>query len=446
MTAAVIGGGIAGLVAAYELTKLGERPYLIEPRKIGGVISSISADGYTLELGPNILVERPEIKDLVEALDLTDSVVYPRVKNYGQYVWYNDKATKAPRGLVELMSNPLMSATSKCLLPLRLFLPGVLNTKSADCSVEDFFTPLIGTHALHAMVDPVLKGIYGGDVARLSARSLFPNLWASAKRSKSVMSFLLSRDRKGKPPVFVLKGGIEKLVQGLWAEIQPHVEHVSEPVKRIFPLNEARYSVLLESGRRLEVDGCLLATGGRALKEIMPALSETLSERLEALRFADLSVMHFAVPKSANIIPDAFGVLFPGGQPHHLLGVMFNSMLFPHVAPANRHVLTVVLGGAQAENQPSDKEMLQREVPTLLNRLLGIKGADFLLYTHWSNAIPQLEVGHHTIVDAMDVCESEWPGIVFSGVERGGVGVSDRIRVAHEAVHRFRRSRVETVV
>ena len=59
MTAAIIGGGIAGLAAAYELTKVGERPYLIEPQHIGGVITSEKIQGYTLETGPNVLVERP---------------------------------------------------------------------------------------------------------------------------------------------------------------------------------------------------------------------------------------------------------------------------------------------------------------------------------------------------------------------------------------------------
>ena len=108
MTAAIIGGGIAGLVAAYELTKAGERPFLIEPQHIGGVITSENIQGYTLETGPNVLVERPEIHSIVQELNLKESVVYPRVSNYGQYVWYNNKATKAPRGLSDLIASPLM--------------------------------------------------------------------------------------------------------------------------------------------------------------------------------------------------------------------------------------------------------------------------------------------------------------------------------------------------
>lgn len=446
MTAAIIGGGIAGLVAAYELTRAGERPYLIEPKHIGGVITSERVGGFTLETGPNVLVERSEIRAIVKQLDLKASVVYPRVTNYGQYVWYNDKATKAPRGLLDLLASPLMSRGSKCMLPFRMILPGILPASGDDCSISQFFTPLIGARALSSMLDPVLKGIYGGDVERLSARSLFPNLWDAAKHKRSVLAFMMNRKGGGKPPVFVLKGGIETLTRSLWQHVQSHVQHVSERVRRIVPVEGGRYLVELESDRRLEVDGCILATGGRATGSIVPNLSEQLAERLDQMTFAGLAVMHFAVLRSEPLIPDAFGVLFPGGMPNHLLGVMFNSILFPHVAPEDKHVLTVVVGGAQAGASLPDEDTLRREVPQMLRRLLGIKTSEYLLYTQWPNAIPQLVVGHYEVVEKLDTCEADHPGIVFAGVERGGIGVSDRIRVAQEAVARFRRMRIETVV
>ena len=70
MKTAVIGGGIAGLVAAHELIKAGYRPILIEPAQIGGMIRSSTVDGYTLEQGPNVLVERPDMKNLLAQLGL----------------------------------------------------------------------------------------------------------------------------------------------------------------------------------------------------------------------------------------------------------------------------------------------------------------------------------------------------------------------------------------
>jgi oxygen-dependent protoporphyrinogen oxidase len=133
-------------------------------------------------------------------------------------------------------------------------------------------------------------------------------------------------------------------------------------------------------------------------------------------------------------------------MPEDLLGVMFNSQIFPHMAPANEHLITVVLGGAQAGERRSDEAILRDRLPEMLRTLLGISNARWLSMTQWPAAIPQLQVGHYKLVKLLDQCEYDHPGIVFAGVDRGGVGVSDRIRLAREAVKRFRRVRVETVV
>jgi protoporphyrinogen oxidase len=124
---------------------------------------------------------------------------------------------------------------------------------------------------------------------------------------------------------------------------------------------------------------------------------------------------------------------------------MFNSQLFPHVAPPDSHVLTVIVGGAQAGDDLPNEVILRMRIPQLLAEFLGLGSARWLGICHWQGVIPQLAVGHYKIVEALDACEDACKGIVFAGVDRGGVGVSDRIRIAREAVRRFRRVRVETV-
>jgi len=133
-------------------------------------------------------------------------------------------------------------------------------------------------------------------------------------------------------------------------------------------------------------------------------------------------------------------------MPLDLLGVMFNSLIFPHVAPPDRHVITVMLGGAQAGERELLESEVRAELPKLLHTLLGIGGVEFLNMVRWNEAIPQFSKGHYKVVEALDACEHDFPGVVFASVDRGGVGVSDRIRIAQEAVRRFRKVRVETVV
>jgi oxygen-dependent protoporphyrinogen oxidase len=446
MTAAIIGGGIAGLAAAYELVKAGERPYVIEPGPIGGMVRSIARDGFTLECGPNVLVERPDLKELFQELQLAGDAVHPSVNPYGQYVWYRGRPVKVPANFLQLLASPLFTALTKLLLPVKALVPGVLPRKIEDCSVEQFFAPLVGRHTARHLMDPVLKGIYGGDVGVLSARSLFPNLWSAAREGRSILGYMRSRSSSGKPPIVVLRGGIQKLTDALWREVGPRVEHVPAEVQRITPLDGKRFRLSLSGGRQIEADGCLVTAAGIRLAPLVGHLNEELADALTKVQYATLSVVHLRLPRGERLIPAAFGVLFPGGMPEDLLGVMFNSQIFPHMAPANEHLITVVLGGAQAGERRSDEAILRDRLPEMLRTLLGISNARWLSMTQWPAAIPQLQVGHYKLVKLLDQCEYDHPGIVFAGVDRGGVGVSDRIRLAREAVKRFRRVRVETVV
>jgi protoporphyrinogen oxidase len=244
----------------------------------------------------------------------------------------------------------------------------------------------------------------------------------------------------------VLQGGIQKLTQALWGKVSGYVEHVPLAAERIIPLDGKRYKLNLSQGKTLEVDGCMITAAGKASSPLVFHLSENLSDQLLSIRYAGLTVVHLAVSRSEPLVKDAFGVLFPGGMPCDLLGVMFNSLIFPHVAPKDKHILTVMLGGAQAGDRSDEEGTLRAELPPLLRKLLGVHDVEWIQMYRWPAAIPQLAVGHHQIVKAMDACEHDFPGIVFAGVDRGGVGVSERIRIAREAVKRLRRARVETVV
>jgi protoporphyrinogen oxidase len=83
-----------------------------------------------------------------------------------------------------------------------------------------------------------------------------------------------------------------------------------------------------------------------------------------------------------------------------------------------------------------DEAALRERLPQQLTELLGVSNVEWLCITSWRNAVPQLKVGHHQIIAALDRVEALHPGLVFAGVDRGGVGVTDRVRVARESVQR----------
>lgn len=436
MKTAVIGGGIAGLVAANELIKAGHRPVVIEPAAPGGMIRTSLVDGFTLEQGPNVLVERPDMKTLLLELGLQERVRYPAVNPYGQYVWYQGKPVRVPQGVADLLVSPLFSLATKLLLPVRLSQPGLLKPQSDDLSVLDFFAPLIGEQTARDLLDPVLKGIYGGDVAQLSARTIFPGLWDAAVRGLSLIGYMRQRAQGGRPSIMVVDGGIQTVTNALVERTRGRVEWLQGRVERIERVSARGYRLACSQGASVDVEACVITPAGRPLAGMIENISGDLAEVLRHQEYASLAVVHLAVSRSEPLIKDAFGVLFQAGMPNDLLGVMFNSQIFPHVAPPDKHILTVMVGGAQARSRDVDEETLKRELPRQLAELLGISSAQWLGLTMWREAIPQLKVGHHAVVAKLDEVEAANPGIVFAGVDRGGVGVTDRVRHAREAVER----------
>lgn len=433
----VIGAGITGLVAAYELMKRGERVVVLEPHRPGGMIRSVQREGFTLETGPNVLVERPDFSELVSELGLRDRRRYSVVPQYGQWVWAQNRPLKVPAGVFELLRSPLFSLGTKLSLPWKLFSRGLMKPKAEDVSVLEFFTPLIGERTAVEMLDPVLKGIYGGDVGTLSARSIFSGLWNSAVSGESLIQYMKSKPKGGKPAVVVLEGGIEILITTLVDRLREGGVEFRGCVARSITKNDSGvFSIMCSDQSVVTTDRCVVTVAGNPLIELLESLGPALATELRCMAYASLTVVHAAVPRSERLIPDAFGILFPGGMPEDLLGVMFNSIIFPHVAPPDQHIVTVILGGAQAVGRPIDKARARVRVPELLEELLNINGCKVLETTEWRHAIPQLSVGHHRIVAACDAFEACNPGIFLAGVERGGVGVSDRIKMAKAVVAR----------
>ncbi len=438
---AVIGAGISGLAAAYEALERGYKVILFEAGVVGGMVQSRTKDGFTLEDGPNVVIERPELSRFINLLGLRGEVVYPSFEPYEQYVWWNGKPHLVPKSLVQLLSSDLFSTRLKFMLPFRLFRKRLLRSSQEDESVLAFFSRLLGNDTTKALLDPVLKGIYGGEVAELSARTLFPKLWEAAQGGASLIQYLSSRKGGGTPKVLTFRGGIQTLTDSLWGALEARVLLVRDRVVGIIQHEQGGFQITTAQGGNYTCHNVLLTPAGKCLASLVQSLAENVSKNLSEMQYASLAMCHVGVRDDVVKLRKAFGVLFPGGMKHHLLGVMYKSIIFPGTAPPGRQLLSVVFGGAQAGDFSPNEEELWEAVQDILHEYFqtGPEGADlsWLGARVWKEAIPQLSVGHHKKVAELDALERERPGLVVCGVDRGGVGISDRIRAGISAVERL---------
>src|SRR5579863_8343688 len=197
---AVLGGGIAGLTAAYVLAQARNsgapiEEFLVESQScLGGVIHTETVNGFVVEAGPDsFLTEKPAASALCHELGLGGSLLGSNDSDRRTYILHRGKLVPLPDGLVLLVPTRTWSILKTPLLPLRSKLAiasewfmSPPDHQIADEPVADFVRRHFGNAMLENIAEPLLAGVYGGDSASLSARSVLNRFWQMEKQYGSL--------------------------------------------------------------------------------------------------------------------------------------------------------------------------------------------------------------------------------------------------------------------
>ena len=189
MRIAIVGGGIAGLAAAYELEKAraanpGLSYSLFESRsRLGGSLASEVVDGTVLERGPDsFLTEKPAAAELARELGLGADLIASNDADRKTWIAVGNRLVPLPDGLMFLVPTkllptaltPLFSLRTKLRMAMELLHPP--RPSGEDESVAALVERHFGPEAVDRLADPLLSGIYGGEASQLSARTVLPRL------------------------------------------------------------------------------------------------------------------------------------------------------------------------------------------------------------------------------------------------------------------------------
>jgi oxygen-dependent protoporphyrinogen oxidase len=439
MRIAVVGGGITGLAAAYQLSKEeGLEVCLIEKEnRVGGVIISEFVNGFLIEGGPDCLyTEKPWALELVKELGLSSELVFPLRENRGTYIFWDKKLRKLPEGLLLVVPTNIWSFIWSDLLSpwgkIRALLEVLIPPLGEEESVKEFISRRFGKEIYERIAEPLIGGIHGGDAEKLSLERVLPRFKELENNYGSVLRGLrriLPKRRNGLPFVS-FKQGMEELVRGLKGAIKDNIKTVlGKKLIDIEPLNKGFKLIL--NGEEIEVEGLILAIPSYEAEKIVRGLFPSLKELLLKIPHSSSLVISLAFNKGDIEEINGHGFLIPKKERFKISAVSFSSRKFPFRAPENKILLRLFLKGDELF-ELDDEKIFSLSLEEL-SRIIKIKSNPiFWRLYRWPKRMAQMVVGHRRLVEEIRREISSLKGLLIAGSSYDGIGIGDCVRSGRE--------------
>ncbi|PYR61664.1 MAG: protoporphyrinogen oxidase [Acidobacteria bacterium] len=433
----VVGGGIAGLSAGYELHRRGIRFAILErASRAGGVIFSEEVDGFTIDAGPDsLLTQKPEAIGLCRELGLGSRLVSTKPPRLA-YIQRGGRLHPLPAASVlgiptafgPFIRTHLFSAAGKLRMGAELFVPP--RRDDGDESIGAFIGRRFGREAVTYLAEPLLAGIHAGDVDRLSIQALFPR-FVQAERAHG--SLLRTFRRQASAPTHTdgafrsLPGGLSEMVRALVGKLPAGAICVNAPVTKVGAAGGS-FRVETATGSALEARAIVFATPAYVTSELARELDGELASLCGEVPYASTATIVLGFMRDAVAHPlEGSGFVVPRVERSGILAASWLSSKWPHRAPDDRVLLRTFVGGTRDPwaLSDSDEELIDRSLRAL-TPLLRIHGEPLLARVYrFERANAQHEVGHLARLAAIEHALARHLGVFVTGSGFRGTGIPD---------------------
>ena len=438
---AVIGGGITGLAAAYQLHQQGVHFHLFEASDhLGGLILTEKHNGFTIDAGPDaLLVQKPSAIELCRDLGLgkrLQTTLIPRtayiLKEGILHALPETSVLGVPTRLTPLFTSGLLSPLGRLRFALDLILPPKRMAPSEDESIADFFTRRFGKESVDYLAEPLLATIHAGDVNRLSMRALFPRL---LEAEQSYGSLIRGLKRRGAAPIAdgmfrSLPGGLGEMTEALVSALP--AERLSRS-SRVISIDDDGPFVVRTTGDITVASAVILAIPASGAAVLLETRHPKLAAHCREIPHNSTATVALTYPRSAikhTLLGSGFVV--PRVETGlSIIAATWVSSKWPGRAPPEKVLIRAFIGGARdpdiLSRIPNDEDLAHLAHRNLA-RILKIEcNPQFSRVYRWRNRSPQYEVGHLERLASIDHELQHTPGLFITGTSFRGIGIPDCI-------------------
>jgi oxygen-dependent protoporphyrinogen oxidase len=431
MRIAVIGGGVGGLCAARALVKAGFDAHVLEAgSRAGGVVGTSALDGFVREHAASSFLGGPPRGALALCRELGVAVdrASPRAKR--RWIYIDGKLRALPASPLELVRSDLLTWRGKLDLMREPFV--ARRAGGGDESVHAFAARRLGAEAARAIVAPFVTGIFAADSHDISLDAAFPRL-AQLEQAGGLVRGMVAQAARGAVRrlrgahagatprgMYVPRGGMGTLVAALSAALGPRI-HLDARVHAVAPAGDG----VLVDGERW--DAAVLAIPAHEAAALAGDAMPELASRVREFHRAPVAIVYLGFSdQAAPRAGDGFGFLVAQGEELRVLGVVFESTVWPRRAPEGQVLLRCIFGGARDPEAVAlgDADLIalaRRDVGTALGATGQPAHASVV---RWERGIAQYQVGHRELVRAA-VTAARMRRVALAGADYRGAGIND---------------------
>jgi protoporphyrinogen/coproporphyrinogen III oxidase len=461
--AAVLGGGLTGLSAAFYLRKYAdERGLPLELTvlegtvRLGGKVNTLRRDGFVIERGPDSFLARklPMIR-LAEELGIEDQLTgtNPAAKN--TYISRNGKLMPMPKGLTLgvptdeklFLANGLVSDEGKRRALEELHLPPKQGMD--DESVGSFLERRFGEEMVERIFEPLLAGIHAGDLFKLGLEATFPQFAELERKYGSVIRGMTESADAAKnemartvvhapSSVFLtFRNGLSTVIEALASSLRTSGSEIrlGANVVSIEKNGQSGYVLTMHDGSTLEADLVLSTLPAHQAAELLSPHLDVSA--LEDIRYVSVANVVFGYDEAEfGEELDGSGFLVPRSEGRTITASTWTSAKWRHTAPAGKRLVRCYVGrSGEEQNVELGDEQMTAKVRSDLEALMGLKAKpEFVEITRLRQSMPQYPVGHPGAIARLHGHLAErLPGLRATGAAFGGIGLPDCVEQGRQA-------------